>query len=184
MGYTRFGRSNKDSFGWLLCEEAPTRRSAGKLKLLPSVVVAHLPPRGLRPKREGVGAYTVGNMCHHVLEGFYSEPNGDPRRDDWANAARPLRAGAGPRTSPLPSTCTGHAVRPRTRHETQIKGTVVAPGRRRGQRGAEILSRVIAWFCSARSATSVPTSSPSSTSTRCCAPPANASSSTTSPSRT
>jgi hypothetical protein len=39
--------------------------------------------RGLRYRKDGVGAFSVGNMVHHPLEMFYSTPDRDPATFDW-----------------------------------------------------------------------------------------------------
>lgn len=39
--------------------------------------------RGLRQVRDGIGPFSLGNMLHHVLEGYYAEPDRDPETYDW-----------------------------------------------------------------------------------------------------
>jgi hypothetical protein len=39
--------------------------------------------RGLRLRREGVGALSIGNMVHAPLETYYADPQRDPETFDW-----------------------------------------------------------------------------------------------------
>lgn len=39
--------------------------------------------RCLTPVRDGIGPFSIGNMLHHTLEGYYAEPDRNPETYDW-----------------------------------------------------------------------------------------------------